>query len=151
MIDLSKRISHDRSRHLLDHALFAGKWAFYVFFVLPSVIIGGVLALYSNFSFGTIPREVLQFAAQTATNPAAPPGSLSIQVCKDKIPDHALRTSPICQSKGFEQRPIVALAREVGERLSWAYATVVIFSAGLAVGLGFFGRDRAALRRRLRS
>ncbi|MBF5008581.1 hypothetical protein [Burkholderia pseudomultivorans] len=138
MIDLSKRVPLSHPHYLFSQALFVGKWAFYVFFVIPSVIVGGVLALYSNFSFQTIPREVLQFAAQTAANPPAQQGSLWIQVCKDKVPDHALPPSPICKSKRLEQRPIEALAREVGERLLWAYAVVVALAAGLAIVFGPF-------------
>ncbi|WP_323122498.1 hypothetical protein [Burkholderia alba] len=151
MSNQSIRAPLDPAHYLASQTLFVGKWAFYIFFVFPSVILCGALALYSNFSFQTIPREVLEFAAQTANNPPAQPGSLSIQVCKDKIPDHALPASPICQSKGFEQRPIAALARDLGERLWWAYAIVVSVPAALAIGLGVFGRDRAALRRQLAS
>ncbi len=139
----------DRARYLASHTLFVAKWAFYIFFVCPSVSLCTALALYSNFSFQTIPREILEFAAQTANNPPAQPGSLLIQVCKDKIPDHALPASPICQTKGFEQRPIAALARDLGERLWLFYAIVVTVAGTLAIGLGLFDRDRAALRQRL--
>lgn len=139
----------DRARRLASHTVFVGKWAFYIFFVFPSLILCGALALYSNFSFQTIPREILEFAAQTANNPPAQPGSLSIQVCQDKIPDHALPASPICQSKGFEQRPIAALARDLGERLWLFYAIVVTVAGALAIALGLFNRDLTALRRRL--
>lgn len=148
MNDLSKRVPLDRTRYPISQAFFVAKLAFYVFFVIPSMILGGVLALYSNFSFETIPREVLQFAAQTATNPPARPGSLSIEVCKDKVPAHALPASPICQSKSFEQRPIEALATELGNRLWWSYAIVVFLSLGLAMVLGPFRRDRDGCRRR---
>ncbi|MBF3522653.1 hypothetical protein ISF78_24225 [Burkholderia pseudomallei] len=129
--------------------MFVGKWAFYIFFVCPSVSLCSALVLYSNFSFQTIPREILEFAAQTANNPPAQPGSLSIQVCQDKIPDHALPASPICQSKGFEQRPIAALARDLDERLWLFYAIVVTVAGALAIALGLFNRDLTALRRRL--
>ncbi|KVS70132.1 hypothetical protein [Burkholderia cepacia] len=141
----------DRARHLARYTLFVAKWAFYIFFVCPSVSLCSALALYSNFSFQTIPREILEFAAQTANNPPAQPGSLSIQVCQDKIPARALPASPICQSKGLEQRPIEALARDLSERLWLFYAIVVTVAGALAIGLGLFDRDRAALRRRLAS
>ncbi|WP_321891019.1 MULTISPECIES: hypothetical protein [Burkholderia cepacia complex] len=141
----------DRARHLISYILFVGEWAFYIFFVCPSVSLCSALVLYSNFSFQTIPREILEFAAQTAKTPPAQPGSLSIQVCQDKIPNHALPASPICQSKGFEQRPIAALARDLGERLWVFYAIVVAVAGALAIGLGLFGRDLAELRRRLAS
>ncbi|TDA45610.1 hypothetical protein EVG18_20680 [Burkholderia pyrrocinia] len=131
--------------------MFVAKWAFYIFFAIPSVILCGALALYSNFSFQTIPREILEFGAQTASYPPAPIGSIAIKVCKDNAPGRARPPSPICQSNAIEHRPIEALARDLGERLSWAYAIVVMLSAGLAIGLGLFGRDRAALRRRLAS
>ena len=141
----------ERARYLATETLFVAKWAFYILVVTPSVMLCGVLALYSNFSFQTIPREVLEFAAQTASYPPAPIGSISIRACKDKVPDHALPASPVCQSKGFEQQPIAALARDLGERLWWAYTIVVSVPAALVIGLGLFGRDRAALRRRLAS
>lgn len=141
----------DRARQLASHALLVGKWAFYIFFVFPSVILCGALALHSNFSFQTIPREILEFAAQTASYPRAPMGSVSIQVCKDVAPDHALPPTPICQSNAIEPRPIEALARDLGERLWVFYAIVVTVAGALAIGLGLFGRDRAALRRRLAS
>ncbi|WP_249189042.1 hypothetical protein [Burkholderia cenocepacia] len=151
MTNQPMRVPLDRARHLASYILFVGKWAFYIFFVCPSVSLCAALALYSNFSFQTIPREVLEFAAQTANNPPAQPGSLSIQVCQDKVPNRALPASPICQSKGIVQRPIAALARDLGERLWLAYAIVVSVPAALAIGLGLFGRDRASLRRRLAS
>lgn len=141
----------DRARYLASQTLFVGKWAFYIFFSIPSVILCGALALYSNFSFQAIPHEVLEFAAQTASYPPAPIGSISIQVCKDIAPDQALPLSPICQSNAIEHRPIEALARDLGERLWWAYAIAVSVPAALAIGLGLFRRDRAALRRRLTS
>lgn len=141
MNDLSKRVPLDRNRYPISQAFFVCKLAFYIFFAIPSMILGGVLALYSNFSFETIPREVLQFAARTATNPPAQPGSLTIEVCKDKVPDHALRASPICETKGFEQQPIDALATELGNRLWWSYAVVVSLLAGLAMVFGPFRRD----------
>lgn len=151
MTNQPMRAPLERARYLATEALFVAKWAFYIFFAIPSVILCGALALYSNFSFQTIPREILEFAAQTANNPPAQPGSLSIQVCQDKTPNHALPASPICQSKGFEQRPIAALARDLGERLWLFYAIVVTVAGVLAIGLGLFDRDRAALRRRLAS
>lgn len=147
MIELSNRVRLGHAQYLIRQALFVGKWAFYVFFVIPSVIGGSVLVLYSNFSFQTIPREILQFAAKTAANPPAQHGSLWIEVCKDKVPDRALPASPICKSKDLEQRPIEVLAREVGERLSWAYAVVVILAGGLAMVFGPFLNGRCERRR----
>ncbi|WP_240674659.1 hypothetical protein [Burkholderia stabilis] len=151
MSNQSLRAPLERARYLATETLFVAKWAFYIFFAIPSVILCGALALYSNFSFQTIPREILEFGAQTASYPPAPIGSISIQVCKDKAPDHALPPSPICQSNAIEHRPIEALVRDLGERLWWAYTIAVSVPAVLVIVLGLFGRDRAALRRRLAS
>ncbi len=57
---------------LFRHIAFWGGWAFRVLVVVPSVAFCLLLAVYSDFSFSTIPRELLQAVADATKYPAAP-------------------------------------------------------------------------------
>lgn len=134
---------------IVRHVAFWAKWAFYVLFAWPSVALCAALALYSGFSFSTIPRELYQYAADATKQPAAPDGYLTVQTCKDPKPDTSsvkIEAPVMCKNLGFVQEPIDALAKEAGRYLWLAYAVVVFIGAFLASMFGLFESSRRAFK-----
>ncbi|WP_244106502.1 hypothetical protein [Paraburkholderia phenazinium] len=128
------------------HVAFWAKWAFYVFFAIPSVVFCAVLAYCSYFSFATIPREVFQYASEVAQRPAAPPGYLTVRHCEDPKPAATvLRRKPfaVCKTWGLEKRSIESMASEVEQQLWEMYLTTVLMSIGCVLGLGIFYSSRS--------
>ncbi|WP_321874480.1 hypothetical protein [Burkholderia ubonensis] len=139
----------------LRNVAFWLRWVFVVLFVMPSVTFCFVLALYSDWSFSSIPREVLQFAADTAKYPVASDGFVSVQTCTawkaiDGTPITASAATgvppvpAICKTHGVEQRPIDALASDIGRNLWFGYAVAVVFWFGLFVVFGVMSSSRRA-------
>lgn len=124
------------------------RWAFLVLFVVPSVMLCGVLAVGSGFSFSGVPRMILQDIAETARYPAAPDGMLTVQVCKDpavrSVDGKPLPPMPpvVCKSYGYEQRSIEAMAQEHGRYLWGLYFLAVLVGCVSAWMLGSFQRSR---------
>jgi hypothetical protein len=131
------------------HVAFWAKWAFYVFFAIPSMVFCTVLAYTSYFSFATIPREVFQYASEVAQRPAAPPGYLTVRHCED--PEQAatgIRRKPfaICKTWGLEKRSIDSLANEAQQQLWEMYLMTVFMSVGAVFFLGIFSSSRSRFR-----
>jgi hypothetical protein len=123
------------------------RWAFYMLFVVPSVMLCAALAVYSQWSFSAIPREVLQYAADATKYPAAPDGFLSVQTCTDAKPavaPGALTPPTVCKTHGMEQRSINGMAKEAGRFLWLAYVVAVFTACFGASMLGMFERSRRA-------
>jgi len=133
---------------VVRHIAFWVKWAFYVFFAVPSVVLCLALAAYSGFSFSTIPRDFYQYAAELAKYPAAADGYLTVEVCKDPTPTDSAslpKPTPICKTHGLEQKPIESLAQDTARTLGAAYLLVVFLGAASASMLGLFGSSRRTL------
>ncbi|MGU7843928.1 hypothetical protein ACV22V_31255 [Burkholderia sp. AW33-5] len=131
-------------------------WAVVVLFVMPSVIACASLAIVSGFSFASVPRWILQDEAETARYPApaAPNGMLTVRVCKDRAVPSAdgklpPMPPPVCQSYGFEQRSIEAMAQEQGRWL-WLFYSMAVILGGVGVwGTGILRRSHRAFCQRL--
>ncbi|RQU83890.1 hypothetical protein [Burkholderia cenocepacia] len=137
------------------NVMFWLRWAFIFLFVMPSVTFCFLLAMYSDWSFSTVPREVIQFAADTAKYPAASDGFVSVQSCTawkafDGTPISASAATgvppvpAICKTFGVEQRAIDGLARDIGRNLWFGYAVAVVFWFGIFVMFGVVARSRRA-------
>jgi hypothetical protein len=128
------------------HVAFWAKWAFYVFFAIPSVVFCAVLAYTSYFSFATIPREIFQYASEAAQRPAAPPGYLMVRRCEDakREPTGAVAPpSATCKTWGLEQRSIESMASAVQQQLWEMYLMTVFMSVGAVFGFGTFSSSRS--------
>ncbi|MGF6726791.1 hypothetical protein P3T43_006183 [Paraburkholderia sp. GAS41] len=128
------------------HVAFWAKWAFYVIFVIPSVVFCAVLAYTSYFSFATIPREIFQYASEAAQRPAAPPGYLMVRSCEDPKPvltGSVALPSTTCKTWGLEKRSIDSLARSVQQQLWELYLMTVFMSVGAVFGFGTFSSSRS--------
>jgi hypothetical protein len=125
------------------------RWAFLVLFAAPSVIFCAALAIYSDFSFASIPQEVLQFAADTTKYPAARDGYLSVQAClDDPTPLPASGTRPLrptpCQRFGIKQESITSMAKQASGYLWNGYVVAVSFAVFLFGFSGLFANSRRA-------
>ncbi|CAE6842162.1 hypothetical protein [Paraburkholderia aspalathi] len=138
---------------VVRHLAFWAKWAFYTLFAAPSVMLCAALALYSGFSFSTIPREFYQYAADIAKYPAAQDGYLTVQTCNDlqanqlasaKESGATLPPAAICKTFGFSERPIEKLTLEASKYLWFGYVIAVFITAFLASMLGLFESSRRA-------
>ena len=127
------------------HVAFWAKWAFYVFFAIPSVVFCAVLAYTSYFSFVTIPREIFEYASEAAQRPAAPPGYLMVRRCEDPKPvptGSVVLPSATCKTWGLEKRSIDSMARSVQRQLWEMYLMTVFMSVGAVFGFGTFSSSR---------
>jgi hypothetical protein len=131
------------------HAVFLMKWAFYVFFAIPSVVFCAVIAYCSYFSFATIPHEIFQYASEVAQRPAAPPGYLTVRHCADPRPASAglgSKALTVCGTWTLEKRSIDSLASEVQQQLRLMYLMTVFMSIGSVLVFGTFHASRSRFR-----
>ncbi|MBN3780510.1 hypothetical protein G3O06_23635 [Burkholderia sp. Ac-20345] len=129
------------------NAMFWLRWVAIVLFVLPSVTFCFGLAVYSDWSFASIPREILQFAAETAKHPAAADGYVWIDQCVDQpdVPHGPMpQVSPraVCNMFAVQQRSIDAVARDDGRLLSGMYALCVFTWTCVLAVFGVFASSR---------
>lgn len=133
---------------LFGHIVFWGSWAFRLLIVVPSVAFCLVLALYSDFSFTTIPRELLQYGADAAKYPAAPAGYMTVRTCKDTT--SAVKGLPppqaLCKTFAFEQKSIDASAHDAGVNLATMYCVFVLMGVGWVLMIGSFTNSRRTFR-----
>lgn len=129
------------------HIAFWGGWAFRMLIVVPSVAFCLLLAVYSDFSFSTIPQEVLQRIADTAKYPAAPDGYVTMRTCKDSKPAVKDLAPPVaCKTFGFEQQSIAESALAAGQNLATMYCIFVLLGFGWVLMVGSFTSSRHAFR-----
>ncbi|MGC8213210.1 hypothetical protein [Ralstonia pseudosolanacearum] len=132
---------------LFRHIAFWGDWAFRMLVVVPSVAFCLLLAVYSDFSFSTIPHEVLQRVADTAKYPAAPDGYVTVRTCKDtRVATKDLSPPPACKAFGFEQQSIADSALAAGQNLATMYCIFVLLGFGWVLMVGSFTSSRRAFR-----
>lgn len=133
---------------LFRHIAFWGGWVFRLLVVVPSVAFCLLLAVYSDFSFSTIPRELLQTIADGAKYPAAPAGYVTVRTCKDTT--SAVKDLPppqaLCKTFGFEQKSIDASAREAGMNLALVYSIFVLLGWGWYLFSGSFNDSQRTFR-----
>ncbi|MEW6346273.1 MAG: hypothetical protein RXR20_01055 [Paraburkholderia sp.] len=134
------------------HVAFWTKWAFCVLFVIPGVMLCGVLALYSHFSFATIPRDIYGAVANAQHRPAAPAGFLNVEQCEDpKTGEGAKPQSRVlCKTWGVAQRSIDSLAKDTEEKLWEFYLFAVFMGCGLVMVFGAFESSRNRFRAQTR-
>ncbi|WP_249354831.1 hypothetical protein [Ralstonia sp. 3PA37C10] len=132
---------------VIRHIAFWGGWAFRMLIVVPSVAFCLLLAVYSDFSFSTIPQEVLQRIADTAKYPAAPDGYVTMRTCKDSKPAvKDLAPQVACKTFGFEQQSIAESALAAGQNLATMYCIFVLLGFGWVLTVGSFTSSRHAFR-----
>lgn len=132
---------------VIRHIAFWGGWAFRMLVVVPSVAFCLLLAVYSDFSFSTIPHEVLQRIADTARYPAAPDGYVTVRTCKDSKPAVKDLAPPVaCKTFGFEQQSITDSAHAAGQNLATMYCIFVLLGFGWVLMVGSFTSSRHAFR-----
>lgn len=133
---------------LFHHIAFWSDWTFRMLVVVPSVAFCLLLAVYSDFSFSTIPHEVLQRVADSARYPAAPDGYVTVQTCKEIAPvvKDLLPPAALCKTFGFEQKSIDASALELGRNLATVYCIFVVLGFGWVLMVGSFTSSRRAFR-----
>ncbi|WP_321820790.1 MULTISPECIES: hypothetical protein [unclassified Burkholderia] len=128
------------------------KWVFIVAFVVPSVVCCLALAVYSGFSFQTIPTQVLELAADASQRPA-PAGTLSVYTCMDAASESAAsdgagalpRASAPCKLMGWTHASIDEMAHRAAGLLWLLYLTVVTLTWMIVEATGPFDRSLARL------
>lgn len=134
---------------IFRHVAFWARWALLVLFIVPSVLFCTVLAIYSNWSFASVPREILQYAADTAKYPAAPNGYLTAQACADTrldTIDTTARTPLVsgCNHFVLKQVSIEESAQRTGGMI-WAWYILAVLAGAIYVNwTGLLTKRRGA-------